>query len=109
MKDSSSESFPGDHATVLLTWLGYCLFFRRNRWSWAAAFLVIFFSLPRLIAGAHWLSDVLVGGLAIALVALAFGLFTPVLNRINQIFNTIANYFFSHFIKTFIKPFIKQK
>ena len=68
-------------------------FFVRNFWSLAAALLVVFFSLPRLIAGAHWLSDILVGGVSIALVTLAFGLYTPLLNRINRFFNKwIANF-----------------
>jgi|APSaa5957512622_1039677.scaffolds.fasta_scaffold31027_2 membrane-associated phospholipid phosphatase len=91
LKDSSGSSFPGDHAAVLITWLGFCLFFIRNFWSWAAILLVIFFSLPRLIAGAHWLSDVLVGGVGIALISLAFGLYTPVLNHINGFFNKWAD------------------
>lgn len=90
LKDSSGSSFPGDHAAVLITWLGFCLFFIRNFWSWTAILLVIFFSLPRLIAGAHWLSDVLVGGVVIALISLAFGLYTPLLNRINRVFNKWA-------------------
>lgn len=93
LKDFDRVSFPGDHAVVLVTWLGYCLFFVRNFWSLAAALLVVFFSLPRLIAGAHWLSDILVGGVSIALVTLAFGLYTPLLNRINRFFNKwIANF-----------------
>jgi len=93
LKDSSGASFPGDHAAVLITWLGYCLFFVRNIWSLSAVLLMIFFSLPRLIAGAHWLSDVLVGGVSIALITLAFGLYTPLLNSINSFFNKqIANF-----------------
>ncbi len=97
LKDASVESFPGDHATVLMTWLGYCLFFMRNRWSWMALLLVVIFSLPRLVSGAHWLSDVLVGGSSIALLSLAFGLYTPLLNRINQIGMEWASYFLQLF------------
>ena len=96
LKDSSGSSFPGDHAAVLITWLGYCLFFVRNFWSWIATLLVIFFSLPRLIAGAHWLSDILVGGVSIALIALAFGLYTPLLNRVNKVLNKWASSFIKH-------------
>lgn len=96
LKDSSGSSFPGDHAAVLITWLGYCLFLVRNIWSLTAISLVIFFSLPRLIAGAHWLSDVLVGGVSIALVALAFGLYTPLLNSANIFFNKRITNFIKH-------------
>ena len=99
LKDASAESFPGDHAAVLITWLGYSLFFVRNRWSWAALLVVVVFSLPRLISGAHWLSDVLVGGVGIALIALAFGLYTPLLNTINQIGHRWVLYFLKLFGK----------
>lgn len=96
LKDSSGSSFPGDHAAVLITWLGYCLFFVRNFWSWVAVLLVVFFSLPRLIAGAHWLSDILVGGTSIAFITLAFGLYTPLLNRVNGFFNNWTDKLLKH-------------
>ncbi len=91
LKDVSGDSFPGDHAAVLFTWLGYCLFFARNKWSWWIVFFVVLFSMPRLAAGAHWMSDILVGGSSTALTALAFGLYTPLLNTPQKILNKIAN------------------
>lgn len=81
LKDWDSSSFPGDHAAVLFTWLGYCLFFVRNKWSLWITFVVVLFILPRLMAGAHWVSDIMVGGLSTALTTLAFGLYTPILNN----------------------------
>jgi membrane-associated phospholipid phosphatase len=91
LKDWDSDSFPGDHAAVLFTWLGYCLFFVRNKWSFLVLFFVVLFSLPRLMAGAHWLSDILVGGVSTALTALAFGLYTPILNKAQRGLTKIAN------------------
>ena len=90
LKDWASSSFPGDHAAVLLAWLGYCLFFVRNRWSLFVFLVVVIFTLPRLVAGAHWFSDVAVGGLSIALSALAIGLYTPLLNPLNRRLNALA-------------------
>ncbi len=98
LKDASSNSFPGDHAAILLTWFGYCLFFARNTWSLLAVFLVVFFSLPRLIAGAHWLSDILVGGAGIAFITLAFGLYTPLLNKVNQFLVEVTQHFIQNII-----------
>lgn len=89
-KDSSSSSFPGDHASVLFTWLGYSVYRARNRWTWAVVATVLFFMLPRLVSGAHWLSDDLVGGGGVALVALAWGLYTPLLNPVNAWASQIA-------------------
>lgn len=77
MKDSASRSFPGDHASVLLLWALFMGFSARG-WRmlmvWAMATL---FMLPRLVAGAHWGSDALVGGLLLSLLAIAWGSFTP--------------------------------
>lgn len=99
LKDWSSDSFPGDHAAVLFVWLGYCLFFVRNRWSVFVLIVSAIFILPRLVAGAHWFSDVMVGGLSIALSTLSIGLYTPILNRLNQRLNALAEQLFGKFIK----------
>jgi membrane-associated phospholipid phosphatase len=83
-KDEAGHSFPGDHASVMMVWAGYCLYQVRNRWSVAVLGLTVFFSLPRLMSGAHWLSDVAVGGTSLALIVLAFALYTPLLNLPSQ-------------------------
>ena len=99
LKDSSATSFPGDHAAVLFVWFGYFLFAKINRQIILAVVITILFSLPRLIAGAHWLSDILVGGLGIALITLAFGLYTPILNKLNIILNRLTPNFIKRFIE----------
>jgi len=71
-KDSSTHSFPGDHAGVLMLWAGYCFSFARNKWSWTILVVTLFFMLPRLVGGGHWLSDDLVGGGFIMLLTLAW-------------------------------------
>lgn len=77
LKDRSSRSFPGDHASVLLLWSLFLAVFARG-WRLAVVLgLATLFMLPRLVAGAHWLSDDLVGGLLIALLTLAWGYCTP--------------------------------
>lgn len=77
IKDRSSRSFPGDHASILLLWGLFMLTFSRG-WKLAASLgVALLFVLPRLVAGAHWLVDVVVGGLPIALLAFAWGYCTP--------------------------------
>jgi membrane-associated phospholipid phosphatase len=77
LKDSSNQSFPGDHASVLLIWAMVLSVFARGRklvliWSLAALFM-----LPRLASGAHWASDDFVGGLFISLMAFGWGCCSP--------------------------------
>ena len=77
MKDASGRSFPGDHASVLLLWAIFLSPFARGWRRWLVWGLTLLFILPRLVSGAHWLSDVLVGGLFLSLIAIGWGLYTP--------------------------------
>ena len=76
-KVSSHQSFPGDHgvASVLLV-TGFTLLLG---WRWAipSAVVAVLNILPRLVGGGHWLSDVLVGGVCIALIILPWMIAAP--------------------------------
>lgn len=74
---SSGHSFPGDHAAVLICWAVYISYFRGKAWSVFAVGMALVFVLPRLIVGGHWLSDVFVGGLMLALITFSCAIFTP--------------------------------
>lgn len=76
-KDTSNQSFPGDHSGVLMIVASFLLLQGINRWNWFITGVAVFFMLPRLIAGAHWFTDVAVGGLFIASISMAAGFFTP--------------------------------
>lgn len=71
-KDASPWSFPGDHGFVLLTIAIFLA--KRSGWKWGLGGLILAvgFSLPRLISGAHWTTDLLVGSLSLALLANAW-------------------------------------
>lgn len=84
MKDSATRSFPGDHASVLLIWAMFMSFFARNWRLLLVWTMAVIFMLPRLVAGAHWGSDALVGGVFLALLALAWGCFTPFANKASE-------------------------
>lgn len=77
VKDHSRKSFPGDHATTAV--LFACLIFHLmgKRAGWVAVFYAIFFCLPRLVAGAHWLTDNLIGSASIAVIATSLAFGTP--------------------------------
>ena len=77
IKDATSTSFPGDHATTLLLFAGgYALYSGRKLGTYAAIY-AIFRCMPRMIAGAHWISDIIVGSGAITLCFLGLAFCTP--------------------------------
>ncbi|QKZ02564.1 MULTISPECIES: phosphatase PAP2 family protein [Pseudomonas] len=78
LKDGSNQSFPGDHASVLLIWGMFMSIFARRFGQYFVIWgLVLLFSMPRLVAGAHWGQDDYIGGVAMALMALGWGYYTP--------------------------------
>jgi len=77
IKDDATASFPGDHATTLVLFAGSYVFFAGRRLGSYAVVYAIFRSLPRLIAGAHWLTDIVIGSGVITLFFLGWALCTP--------------------------------
>lgn len=78
IKDSSHWSFPSDHAFIILQWVGFIFAFAGKRLGIVAALTSSIFILPRLVSGAHWLSDVMLGSLPLALVFVAVACYTPI-------------------------------
>ncbi|MDH5191480.1 MAG: DUF368 domain-containing protein [Gammaproteobacteria bacterium] len=81
-KDSSPTSFPGDHALVVMM---VSTFFVVHTGRKLALFMIVFglFLLtPRLVVGAHWLTDDIVGSGAVALVVLSWLMATPLQTRL---------------------------
>lgn len=76
-KDSSGHSFPGDHCLFLIMLTIFFWVSAGRRTGLVFVGITLVFSLPRLVCGAHWLSDDLVGSVAIALPAMGLYLGTP--------------------------------
>jgi membrane-associated phospholipid phosphatase len=78
LKDRSSQSFPGDHASVLLIWGMFMTVFAQRFTQVVVIWgLALLFMMPRLVAGAHWGQDDYIGGVLLALLALGWGYYTP--------------------------------
>ena len=78
LKDRSGQSFPGDHASVLLIWALFMSLFSRRVGQYLVIWgLAVLFMLPRLVAGAHWGQDDYIGGLLMAILALGWSCYTP--------------------------------
>lgn len=71
VKDASQRSFPGDHAMTLCLLCGFIFWLTKNKLlRIAGVILTLFFIMPRLISGGHWLTDLVMGSLPIAILAL---------------------------------------
>lgn len=93
VKDSSHQSFPGDHATVVATFVYLLWAFAGRRYGLTALLVAIIACMPRLVAGAHWLTDDVVGGLGMACLTVPWVMFTPVrpllVNGLSALFERI--------------------
>lgn len=81
-KDSAGDSFPGDHALFLMIFAGFTLRYLPRRAAMIALLMVPLFSAPRILAGAHWMTDVYVGALCLSLICLPPLLLSPLSDRL---------------------------
>lgn len=91
IKDASKASFPGDHATTALLFATSFSYLAGWRFAIAAWLYAGFLCMPRLITGAHWLSDVIVGSGGITLFFLSIAFCTPIAHSISSYFVRIFN------------------
>lgn len=91
-KDWSSTSFPGDHGMMLLIFTFYMLRYFGKRAFAASLLVVIVFSMPRIMSGAHWLTDVVVGSGSICSIVLSWMLLTPASDRVIALFDRYLPY-----------------
>lgn len=77
IKDHSDQSFPSDHATLAIFFAYFAFYLMGRRAGFLALFYSLFMCLPRLIGGAHWLTDVIMGSLPITTLSLAWVLGSP--------------------------------
>lgn len=78
VKDSSLFSFPADHGSIVILWCVFLWYFGSWKRGLVAFLSSIVFLLPRLLSGAHWLSDLLVGSLSWVFLLMSVALFSPV-------------------------------
>ena len=68
-KDSSKDCFPGDHAAVLICSTIYFFIYGNKKLGLISCFVLLPFILPRLVVGAHWFTDCLVGSTFILIIS----------------------------------------
>ena len=86
-KDASKDSFPGDHGMMLMIFCGFMLRYFGSRAFAISLIIFVVFSLPRMMIGAHWFTDIFVGSLSVILVGLPWILMTPLSDKIITLLN----------------------
>ena len=81
-KDESQASFPGDHATVLLLCVLFFKYFSTKKMTYLSICILLFFMMPRLVSGAHWFTDIIIGSTIITSTFYAFFVKTPLVKKI---------------------------
>ena len=89
-KDASDDSFPGDHGMILLISAGFIAYYFSTKYILLAFVLVFIGTLPRVVVGAHWLTDEIVGAVFFALLALSWNFHTPLGEFIVRTTDTIS-------------------
>lgn len=84
IKDDSSKSFPGDHGTTALLFSASYCFLAGWRLGIIAIVYGAFLCLPRLVTGAHWLSDVIIGSGCITIFFLSWAFCTPFFQKCSE-------------------------
>ena len=81
-KIASDHSFPGDHTAVLIAWAFYIVLVGDSKVRFSAIGYAAILSLPRLVGGGHWLSDILFGSPLVAFPPLLLLLYGNLPDRI---------------------------
>lgn len=76
-KDRAGASFPGDHGMMLLIFAAYMWKYIGRAAFYKSLAVFVIFSLPRVMSGAHWFTDIAAGSVSFALVILSWLLLTP--------------------------------
>ena len=85
-KDASSDSFPGDHGMMLIIFSCFMLRYFGRRAFAVALLITLLFSLPRVMIGAHWFTDIAVGSLTAVLIGAPWVLMTPLSDNVIALF-----------------------
>lgn len=94
-KDRSGDSFPSDHGSFLMIFAAYLWRYFGKKTLLITIPIVIIFSLPRIMIGAHWFSDIYIGSLSLCCLVLSWLLLTPTINFcVQKLTPFIPNYFF---------------
>jgi len=76
-KDYHKDCFPGDHGYVVITCIIFFFLQAGKRWGMLSLLLFLPFIVPRLVSGAHWATDIIIGSGTMVLVSIPLLFATP--------------------------------
>ncbi len=94
-KDISYSTFPGDHGMVALIGCGFAFFYLQRCYAFASIIAGLIIVVPRLVGGAHWMSDELVGAGFVGIVVLSWAFCSPLANYLVAKFEPYWEYLFT--------------
>ena len=86
-KDASRDSFPGDHGMMLLIFASFMWRYFGRRAFALALIIATVFAFPRVMIGAHWFTDIVVGSLTSVLIGIPWILMTPLSDKAIALFD----------------------
>jgi len=86
-KDASKDSFPGDHGMMLLIFCAFMWRYFGQKTFRRALVIFVIFAIPRVMIGAHWMTDIVIGSLSSVLIGLPWVLLTPVSDKMICVMN----------------------
>lgn len=104
-KDNSTFSFPGDHALVMTLVACFIGYFCGRRYGLPAFIIAVLCSFPRMVGGAHWLTDVAISATSIPLVAVPLVIYTPLGGKIISWLNRKCQHYLTPILRRYL-PFI---
>ncbi len=96
-KDQSYRCFPGDHDIFLFMLVYFFWYYGGRRYGLPYLAAVMVFSLPRIMVGAHWLTDDIVGSGFFALMGIGLLFATPLKDTMLAIGQPIVRLFLGRF------------
>lgn len=96
VKDSSTNSFPGDHGMLLMIFS--CFIFRYfNMHTFLKSLCItITFILPRIIVGAHWFTDIFIGSLSVVIIGISWWFLTLSSDRFMDFIDAVLSKKYPH-------------
>ena len=91
-KDYHKDCFPGDHGYVVITCIIFFFLQAGKRWGVLSLVLLSPFIIPRLVSGAHWATDIIIGSGTMALISLPLLFATPLYRWGQTIISKILTY-----------------
>jgi len=82
-KAMAKKSFPGGHAITGFLFMMIIAASTNKRWTIAAAIITIpLLIMPRLVSGAHWLSDIVLGSFLVTAIPASWIFYSPLFSKV---------------------------